>query len=175
MLNTIRGIMLIKEVFDVLNKPIFIDFDGVIFDTEKRIQRKKQDLSNVGWDDFFAQLDWFKLIKESRIINDAVYYILEAQNKNRQIAILTKIHTLLEMQAKVQILRNHKITVPILFVPPHVRKSSIYIPSNNEILIDDNIKNLEDWKEHGGTGIYFCERTQDNFKFETVKTLKKIL
>lgn len=159
----------------MFERPIFIDFDGVIFDTEKRVVQQKEQLPKISWEEFFATLDWFKLLEESKVINNAVDYILEGQEKNKKIAILTKIHTLLEMQAKVNKLRNCNINVPILFVPPHVKKTSIYLPNNGEILIDDSIKNLKDWKEHGGVGIHFDENLNFNSEFQTINVLKKVL
>ena len=89
-------------------------------------------------------------------------------------AILTKVHTLNEMIAKTEVLRDYKITVPIMFVPPRVSKTSIYLPSTGEILIDDSLKNLEDWKSHGGIGIYFSEEKISS-DFKTIKSIKKVL
>ena len=159
----------------MFNKKIFIDFDGVIFDTEKRVVQKKEQMPNITWEEFFEKLDWFHLLEESEIINNSIEYILKCQERNKQIAILTKVHTLLEMQAKVNALRSRNIIVPILFAPPHVKKSSIYIPNDGEILIDDSIKNLVDWEKNGGTGIYFNEKAKVHPDFETIMTLKKIL
>lgn len=157
------------------NEKKFIDFDGVIFDTEKRVVERKKQNPNISWDEFFENLDWFQLLEESKVINNAIDYILEGQAKSKQIAILTKIHTLVEMEAKVRALRSRKIEVPVLFVPPHVKKSHIYLPNNGEILIDDSIKNLIDWEEKGGKGIYFNEDLNSSNQFETIKTLSKIL
>lgn len=156
------------------NKEIFIDFDGVIFDTEKRIVEMKKQNPEMSWDAFFEKLNWFQLLEESKVINNAIEYILEGQKRSRQIAILTKIHTLIEMEAKVRALRSKNIEIPILFVPPHVKKSEIYVPKNGEILVDDSIKNLKDWEKKGGKGIYFSEEL-DSLEFKTVKTLSRIL
>ena len=123
---------------------IFIDFDGVIFDTEQRVVERKNLRPDISWNDFFEELDWFELLDEAKVINNAIDYILESQEKTKQLAILTKIHTLIEMEAKVKALRSRKVEVPILFVPPHVKKSQIYLPNNGEILIDESIKNLID-------------------------------
>lgn len=154
----------------------FIDFDGVIFDTEKRIVDKKSEVPDMSWEDFFKNLDWFKLLEEAKIINNSINYILEAQELSKQIAILSKVHTLLEMEAKIKLLRNKNIEIPVFFVPPHIRKSQIYLPnSKNDILIDDSIKNLVDWEQNGGTGIYFNENININNQFETVNSLKRIL
>lgn len=157
------------------NQKIFIDFDGVIFDTEKRVVERKNQKVDMGWNEFFEELDWFQLLEESKVINDAIDYILEGQARSKQLFILTKIHTLLEMEAKVKALRERKVEVPILFVPPHAEKSQIYLPNNGEILIDNDIKNLIDWQQKGGNGIYFNENLESVEQFETVNTLSKIL
>lgn len=152
---------------------IFIDFDGVIFDTEERVVERKTQNPNIGWDEFFSQLDWFQLLEEAEVINDAIYYIKES--KLEHLGIITKIHTLNEMEAKVKKLREEGIEIPIFFVPPHVKKSQIYLPNNGEILIDDSIKNLIDWEQNGGKGIYFNEDLDSSSQFEVVRSLKKFL
>lgn len=159
----------------MLNEKIFIDFDGVIFDTEKRVVERKNQNPNLSWNEFFEKLDWFQLLEESKVINNSIDYILEGQEKSKQIAILTKIHTLLEMEAKTKALRSRKIEVPIFFVPPHVKKSQIYLPNNGEILIDDSVKNLIDWEQKGGKSILFSEELEIHEKYETVKNLSRIL
>lgn len=153
------------------NKKIFIDFDGVILDSEERILKQKLS-SNLDWDDFFQTVDWFQLLSTSKIINDSVNYILEKQKSYKNLAILTKIHTVNEMLAKTEYIRNKQIEIPIFFVPPRTTKSEIYHPKNGEILIDDSLKNLKDWKLHGGTGIYFSLSHQSQ-EFKTIKSLKK--
>ena len=157
------------------NKKIFIDFDGVIFDTEKRVVERKNENPNLTWNEFFDNLDWVQLLDEAKVINNAIDYILDGQTRTKQLAVLTKIHTLLEMEVKTKALRSRKIKIPILFVPPHIKKSQIYLPNNGEILIDDSIKNLIDWKQKGGTGIYFNEEQVSTQEFITIKTLEKIL
>lgn len=156
-------------------KKIFIDFDGVIFDSERRVVERKKQIPEISWNDFFEGLDWFKLLEESQIINNVINYIIEGQNNNLDMSILTKVHTLNEMQAKTNIIRTNNIELPILFVPPHVSKSSIYVPSDGKLLIDDSIKNLIDWEKHGGTGIYFNEELEEAENFTTVKSLRKVL
>lgn len=157
------------------NQKIFIDFDGVIFDTEKRVVERKNQKPDMSWNEFFEELDWFQLLEESKVINNAIDYILKGQTRTEQLFILTKIHTLVEMEAKTKLLRNKKIEVPILFVPPHVKKSQIYLPNNGEILIDDSIKNLIDWEQNGGNSIYFNEDLESVSQFKTIKTLSIVL
>ena len=47
------------------NKKIFIDFDGVIFDTEKRVVERKNENPNLTWNEFFNNLDWVQLLDEA--------------------------------------------------------------------------------------------------------------
>lgn len=159
----------------MLRYDTLIDFDGVIYDTEERIVKMKGERPDISWNEFFDQLDWYQLLEESKLINHSIEYILEAQERQKCIAILTKIHTLLEMQAKVDGLRSQNVTIPILFVPPKIQKSSIYLPQNGEVLIDDSIPNLRDWQQHGGKSLYLNFDSNSNGEFEVVKTLKKIL
>ena len=79
------------------------------------------------------------------------------------------------MEAKVRALRSRNVEIPILFVPPHIKKSQIYLPNNGEILIDDSVKNLIDWEQKGGRGLYFSENLDSSNQFEVVKSLRRIL
>lgn len=88
----------------MLRYDTLIDFDGVIYDTEARIVKMKSERPDISWNEFFEQLDWYRLLEESKVINHSIEYILEAQKRQKSIAILTKIHTLLEMQAKADVL-----------------------------------------------------------------------
>lgn len=154
----------------------FIDLDGVILDSQIRVLEKREKMKDLSWDAFFEVLDWDALLSESKQINNSVDIIKERQAKKEKLAILTKIHTLKEGQAKINDLRNNrKIEIPIILVPPHIKKSQIYLPRNGEILIDDSVKNLKDWENQGGRGYYFNEKGEAVEQFETIKTLRKIL
>ena len=69
------------------------------------------------------------------VVNDtSALTIIESLKKN--IAILTKIHTLQEMKVKTEVLREDlKILCPVIFVPPGVKKHQVVIP-NHQLLID---------------------------------------
>lgn len=154
----------------------FLDLDGVILDSEERIVELKKTNQKLEWNQFFETVDWFKLLRESNSINNSVEIIKELEKMQKKIVILTKIHTLLEMEAKVLELRdNRKINIPILFVPPHVKKSQIYIPLNKEILIDDSLKNVDDWDLNGGDGILFdpYDRVAAKRKIKSLEFLLK--
>lgn len=159
----------------------YIDFDGVILDSEERMLERKY---NVGFhnhkdekefDEYFSYTDiypkeWDYIIREANSINNSVEIIQELEFLKKKIAILTKIHTLNEMRVKVEDLRNHrKIYCPIIFVPPAVKKHNVVMP-NGQLLIDDSKKNIKLWNENGGQGLIFDK----NISYDTNEKVKSL-
>lgn len=152
---------------------IFIDFDGVIFDSEERMLKRKYDLGfhdHKNKEEFnkyfkyteFHPDEWDYIIRDAKVINNSVEIIKELERMKRKIAILTKIHTLYEMRTKIEMLRDEKnITCPILFVPPGIKKHQLVIP-NRQLLIDDSEKNIREWIENNGTGLIFDSSIVNN-------------
>ena len=147
----------------------YIDFDGVILDSEERMLERKD---NVGFhnhkeekefDDYFDytnlhQEEWDYIIRGASPINNSVEIIRELESLKKRIAILTKIHTLNEMKIKIEDLREHrKIFCPVFFVPPGVKKHNIIL-----------------WNENGGKGLIFDRTLSDNIN-EKVRSLEFLL
>jgi len=163
----------------------FIDFDGVILDSEERMLERKYDLglydhkNETEFDIYFEYTnlhpeEWEYVIKEAKSINNSVEIIKELENLKRKIAILTKIHTLQEMKVKIEVLReNFKIFCPVIFAPPCVKKYQVVIP-NNQLLVDDSSKNIKSWIENDGKGLIF-DSTIDNNTNEKVKSLEFLI
>ena len=169
----------------MLNDYTFIDFDGVILDSEERMLERKYDLglyNHKNEDEFnryfeYTNLnpeEWNYIIREAKSINNSVEIIRELERMKRNIAILTKIHTLYEMKVKIEDLREHRnIMCPVFFVPPGIKKHQIIIP-NHQLLIDDSKKNIKGWIENGGTGLIF-DSTIDNDTHEKVRSLEFLI
>ena len=164
---------------------IFIDFDGVILDSEERMLQRKYELglrdheNKSEFDKYFeyANLnpeEWDYIIRGANSINDSVEIIKELESLKRKIAILTKIHTLYEMKVKIEDLReNRNIMCPVLFVPPGSKKYQVIIP-NNQLLIDDSEKNIREWIENGGSGLIF-DSTIDKNAHGRVRSLEFLI
>lgn len=164
---------------------IYIDFDGVILDSEERMLERKDKAgfhnhrNKTEFYDYFDytnihQEEWDYIIREAISINNSVEIIQKLESLKKKIAILTKIHTLNEMKVKIDDLREHrKIFCPVIFVPPGVKKHKIVIP-NGQILIDDSKKNIKLWNENGGKGLIF-DKTLSNNTNEKVKSLEFLL
>jgi len=154
-------------------KHSFIDFDGVILDSEKRVVERKAAKPNISWDEFFEELNWTELLRESKEINNSLSILRELCVLKKRHSILTKIHTLSEGYNKINYLRSKNIQTPVILVPPHVKKNEIYYP-NGDILIDDTEKNIKHWNEAGGIGILFDESIICNTEYK-VKDLSLLL
>ena len=163
----------------------FIDFDGVILDSEQRMLERKFELGftnhkdKIQFNKFFEYTnqhpeEWNYIIKQANQINDSINIIKELESLKKEIAILTKIHTLYEMKVKVEEIRtSQKINCPIIFVPPDLKKHQIIIP-NGQVLIDDSAKNIAEWISHGGKG-YIFEPNISNNTLKKVKSLEFLL
>lgn len=163
----------------------FIDFDGVILDSEEKMLERKYNLglcnhkSKEEFDRYFEYTnthpeEWEHIIRDAKSINNSVEIIKELENLKRKIAILTKIHTLQEMKVKTEVLREElKIFCPVIFVPPGIKKHQVIIP-NGQLLIDDSKKNIIGWKENGGTGLIF-DSSIENDTNDKVKSLEFLL
>ena len=92
----------------MINDYTFIDFDGVILDSEKRMLERKYELGfhnhkdKEEFNEYFKYTElhteeWDYIITEASEINNSVEIIKELESRKRKIAILTKIHTLYEM------------------------------------------------------------------------------
>ena len=68
------------------NSYIFIDFDGVILDTEVRLEYMKGDRT---WEEFSPTVDWTKLIKESEEIESSIENLKEIEKTYKNVFILS--------------------------------------------------------------------------------------
>lgn len=134
----------------------YIDCDGVILDTESgifdeyyKLKEKNPDLKRV---QYLREMDWENWLRKSKILGDSIQILKQYNPKD--IHILTKVHSLKEATAKINYFRELQVKNDIIIVPNEIAKSSV-VDARRNILIDDNIKNLEDWKRNGGIPIYY--------------------
>ena len=168
----------------MINGYIFIDFDGVILDSEARMLERKYDLglrdhkNKNEFNKYFEYTnlnpkEWDYIIREAKSINNSVKIIKELEKMKINIAILTKIHTLYEMKIKLEELRKKNIICPVFFVPPGIRKHQVVIP-NKQLLIDDSEKNIKEWIANGGNGLIFDSKIIED-TYEKVKSLEFLI
>ena len=137
---------------------IYIDFDGVVLDTWDVIFKEYIKLfsTDVLEEDKIKNLmitiGWEKILSNSVQINDSIKKIKDI-GKNYEVYILTKINSQEEQKAKEEYLLKHNINN--LYFVPYEHSKTQYVDVENNILIDDDIKNLDEWSLHGGKSIFF--------------------
>ena len=149
---------------------VYIDFDGVILDTDTTIDNiiKKNNIDKKG---YIRNCDWIGLLNNTPVINNSLYYLKETK---LDIYLLSKISTLEEGISKVRYLRDNNISMNIYLVPNKISKSDI-VNSKGNILIDDKVYNLDEWKSKGGISIFFNKDNKDIDVYGKVNTeYKKI-
>lgn len=134
----------------------YIDCDGVIFDTERGLFDEYDRLKNMGINikrlAYLQQLNWREWIRRAKIINDAIAIIKE--HNPGDVEILTKVHSLSEGLAKIEYFRELGIKNNIILVPNSLSKSDV-VQATGNLLVDDSIKNLDDWFLHNGIPLFF--------------------
>lgn len=153
-----------------------IDIDGVIINTEQRIAKIA---AEIGWKKVLQTIDWEKHIFSSEQVNGSIDILKEVQTHLKRIHLLTQNNNEIEETAKIHFLRKKGILIPIISVPPTLKKSDIVPPSfyhGNVVLVDDRLKNVMEWQEAGGKSILFCEeeREEDFPKIKSLDFLRKL-
>jgi len=139
----------------------YVDCDGVIFDSEiwlfdeeYRSLKIKNEFDKIK---YIQTKDWTEILRKSEIINDAINILKELKD----VAILTKVHSMEnEGVAKINIFRSLDVKNEIILVPYTVKKTDVVDPRGN-LLIDDTVHNLDDWKYKGGISIFFNKDNLD--------------
>ena len=158
----------------------YIDFDGVILDTEPLLfeeWRKNPDRFTLPESvkiEYIQRANWKEIIENAEVINDSLYYL--KQLDPNKYAIATRIHSIEnEGKAKIDWKLENNIELPIILVPYYYKKSEIINPKNN-ILCDDALFNLDEWQEAGGIPIFFDINNDnyDSWDKPNVKQYKKV-
>lgn len=139
----------------------YVDCDGVIFnsefwlfDDEYRRLKIQDEFDKIK---YIQTKDWNEILSKSEIINDAINILKEL----RDVAILTKVHSMEnEGVAKIKMFRSLDIKNEIILCPFTVKKTDVVDPRGN-ILVDDTVHNLDDWKKLGGIPIFFNMNNSD--------------
>jgi len=157
---------------------LYIDFDGVIVDTiNETYEMMRQKNINLNDSDkvinFYKELDWVKLLNNTKEINNAFENIKKLQESGiYNPCILTTVNSLNEINAKVSFIRSKNKLINIICTPKEVDKCKM-VNSRNAILVDDYSKNLDAWIQNGGIGIKFSNKIGN--KYKTISSLKELL
>ena len=140
----------------------YIDFDGVILDTESLMFREKSGFWQFSHDEqieYVKNQDWMRILNQAAVIKDAI-------------------NILKELDAKVNYLRDNGVKQSVILVPYKLSKRDV-VPAIGNILVDNAMFNLDEWKKSSGIPIFFNKDDEDideygikNENYPKIKTLR---
>ena len=147
------------------DKTIYIDFDGVIVDSQKKIDYFFSLFGNkitAEWNNFLANLNWkVDVLSECKEINNSLTILKELYKMKRDVYILSRVFSLNEAKDKIEYLRDNGVYTDFITSPGRIEKTNVIIPNQNKILIDDSSSNIRNWIDNNGKGIYFTDNIAD--------------
>lgn len=159
-------------------KNLYIDFDGVIMDTiNKTYEMMKEEnidrTNNEEVREFYENIDWKKLLKETDEINGGLKKVKKLNDSNKfNVAILTHVNSLNEAVEKVKFIRKYYKDITIIPVPKAISKTKM-VHTKNAILVDDYTGNLVEWKSEEGVGIKFSIKPKES-EFKVINDLDEL-
>jgi hypothetical protein len=156
---------------------LYLDFDGVILDTINVTYRQLKKLKITDEDkiqQFYKDIDWNKLIKETDQINDSISNIKKIIDSGLyDVEILTHVNSHLEGQIKTDYINSNLSGINVIPVFKHIDKCDAVDPYN-AILVDDFTSNLIKWNDKGGISIKFSDNNK-KCEFFTIDNLSKVI
>ena len=151
----------------------YIGFDGVIIDTEDILLYdwiNYPERFNMPWDTLDRYIEramWKKILEQAPVINDAIY-ILKNMDCN-DTSIITKVHSL-DNEGAAKIKHN------IVLVPYNLSICDV-VSAKDNLLIDVNINNLDEWKSYGGCPMFFDKNKNniDDYYLYNNKKYQRVL
>lgn len=156
---------------------LYLDFDGVILDTINETLKMMDEL-NIPDDqnvirEFYKNIDWYKLLRNTPEINDSFNNINLLLNSGLyDIEILTHVNSENEAVEKINYLSNIIPNINVIPTPIEIAKCNMVNPVNS-VLVDDYSKNLILWNNENGISIKFSDEIDK--RFITINNLKKLL
>ena len=132
-----------------MKRVIYIDFDGVLVDTPKFINKEIKMKGNS--EETFRNLSWNYLLQNCNEIENNLT-TLKKISKNNKVIILTHVYSINEKFAKKRFISEKLNNIKIITIPYYIDKN-IVVNAKENILIDDYGKNIDKWTNSGGIGI----------------------
>lgn len=144
-------------------RSLYIDFDGVLFDTVtyafNEMKRLGVDLSDDdAITDYFVKVDWLNLINQGGVLNDSIkkLEILIESEEFERVEVATHRCSYEEGVIKTKDLKSRIPNLKITTIPKKIEKH-FALNSHDNILIDDAKKKVVSWIYDGGIGILFSQ------------------
>ncbi len=156
-------------------KRLYIDFDGVILDTNTKLyeeaRKRNYDISD---NEFYKTFDFKTILKDDIILNDSINCLQKIVDSGHfEVNILTHCSSFTEGVDKMSYIRKFFKEISVIMCPKEISKARL-IHSKDAILIDDYTKNLEEWASEGGIPVKFSPQLSSK-GFTVIDKLDKII
>lgn len=143
----------------------YIDFDGVIMDTQKdtdeMFAKYGSDTTNPAWNEWLRLRDWAKYLLTCNEIDKSIDVLKELYKLKKRVYILSSVFSTNEARDKIEFLRDKGVYQDFIAVPERFPKSRVVIPNQSRLLVDDSIRNIDDWRNNNGNAIWFPKEEKD--------------
>ena len=166
-----------------MEKPIlYCDCDGVIFDTiDVAFDMMREygcNMDNRNDIDYFFRkiIDWREVFKRAKVINNAIdkIRILNDSCYFNEVRVLTSLSgNYYEEGLKREIFNEYLPEIKVITLQYGIPKPLVVLNPEQHILIDDEKRNCDKWKNSNGTAILFSKETM-NMKKDVVNDLLDI-
>jgi len=152
---------------------IYCDLDGCLGDFDSRFKQFSEGLSPKEFVDLYGEEKFWNIIDEAGV---RFWVGIQWLSEGKKLWGYIKKHNPIILSApsrhetskigKRLWLRNNLSGFKMILTPAQYKKK---YANPNSILIDDYVKNIEDWKKSGGIGLHY-----DNNLSHIIKELKKL-
>jgi hypothetical protein len=186
-----RGQLRWQWLEDIMKYKIYIDFDGVIWDTWPMLYKTLKENDRCLYDKmmtktltpeedlaigkvFIKHNNWDYIMENTLPIAESLDELKELYDSNMfDISILTHCNTDGEVNNKRKIINKYVPGIELIPVFKPAAKSSAVNP-RGAILIDDYSLNLIDWQNAGGIAVKFTTKHNENSEFYHINSLLQI-
>ncbi len=158
--------MLVLNVGGFMKRDLYIDCDGVIYNT---IDYAFQNMKTLGIDvtnqdaitNYFKNCNWVQLIRNGGQINNSCQKIVNLKRSNlfRNVAVATHHCSFIESQIKNTEFEKELENIQIFNIPKKIPKH-FALNARGHILVDDALEKIIGWINDGGYGVLFNQSAE---------------
>ncbi|MBP5683840.1 MAG: hypothetical protein J6X02_01115 [Bacilli bacterium] len=148
-----------------MNEEFYIDFDGVIMDTQGDTDRLFMeyggDIKNPAWNEYLRCREWANYLLTCKEIDNSIDVLKELYKLKKRVYILSRVFSVNEARDKTLFLRDKGVYQDFIAVPGRISKSKVVIPNKSRLLVDDSNDNVIDWRNNKGSAILIPNEEKD--------------
>lgn len=157
---------------------LFLDLDGVLINTNKFVQESINnspvDISNKeAFVELCKSFPWNNFLEKCEEIKNS-FELIERLKERYDLTIITHCYSECETELKINFIKEKFKDVKYITTPFNKAKNEMVSSTENSILIDDYIVNIDNWSKSGGIGFLFSDK-QNSKDYPIIDDLRYLL